>query len=140
MIILTCDHGGYEAMARLKKYFDKHNIEYKYMGPETLNPDDDYPDFVHPACQEILKDKSNIGIFMCGSGVGVNMVANRYKGIRAVCANDYVLAYLARKDEDANVLTLGARLLSDKAIIKTIKIFLTSEFEGGRHLRRINKY
>ena len=89
---------------------------------------------------EELKDKSNIGIFMCGSGIGVNMVANRYKGIRAVCANDYVLAYLARKDEDANVLTMGARLLSDRAIIKTIKVFLTSEFEGGRHLRRINKF
>ena len=140
MLILTCDHGGYDTMVKLRKYFDNKNIEYKYLGPTEFNPDDDYPDFVAPACQEVLKDESNIGIFMCGSGVGVNMVANRYKGIRAVCANDYVLAYLARKDENANVLTMGARLLSFRAILKTIKIFLTSQFEGGRHQRRINKF
>lgn len=140
MIILTCDHGAYDAMNKLKKYFDSKNIEYKYMGPAEYKADDDYPDFVIPACKEVLKDESNIGIFMCGSGIGVNMVANRFKGIRAVCANDYVLAYLARKDEDANVLTMGARLLSHRAILKTVKIFMSSKFEGGRHLRRINKF
>lgn len=140
MIILSSDHAGYDYMQKLMAYFKKKNVEFKYMGPESLNPDDDYPDLIAPATKEVLKDKSNIGIFMCGSGIGANMVANRQKGIRAVCANDYVSAYLARKDEDANVLTIGARIVSFRAALKIIKVFLTSEFEGGRHLRRIAKY
>ena len=139
-IAIGSDHAGYDYTQKLMKYLDSKNIEYKYMGPSTLNPDDDYPDFVAPASLEVLKDKDNIGIFMCGSGVGANMVANRFKGIRAVLANDYTLAYLARKDEDANVLNIGARLVSFRSALKIIKVFLTSEFEGGRHIRRINKY
>ncbi len=140
MLILSCDHAGYDYTQKLMKYFDSKNIEYKYMGPSTLDPEDDYPDYIIPASSEVLKDKDNIGIFMCGSGIGANIVANRHKGIRAVLANDYTLAYLARKDEDANVLTIGARLISFRTAIKIIKVFLTSEFEGGRHIRRINKY
>lgn len=140
MLILSCDHGGFDHIQKLMKYLDNKKIEYKYMGPATLDPEDDYPDFIIPATKEVLKDEDNIGIFMCGSGVGANIVANRYKGIRAVLANDYTLAYLARKDEDANVLTIGARLVSFRSALKIIKVFLTSEFEGGRHIRRINKY
>lgn len=140
MIILSCDHAGYDYTQKLMKYFDNKNIEYKYMGPKDFDPEDDYPDFIAPATKEVLKDKDNWGIFMCGSGVGANIVANRQKGIRAVCASDTAEAFLARKDEDANVLTLGARLISFRAAIKIIKVFLTSEFEGGRHARRIAKY
>ena len=140
MIILSCDHGAFELAQKLIKFFHKHNIEYKYMGPKEFNKDDDYPDFIIPASKEVLLDKSNRGIFLCGSGIGANMVANRFKGIRAVCANDYVSAYLARKDEDANVLTMGARIVSYRTAVKIIKVFLTSEFEGGRHLRRLAKY
>ncbi len=140
MIILSCDHAGFDAMQKMMKFLDKNNLEYKYLGPKTLDPEDDYPDFIAPATKEVLKSKDNIGIFMCGSGVGANIVANRHKGIRAVCAHDYTIAYLARKDEDANVLTLGARLTSFRTMIKIVKVFLTSEFEGGRHARRIAKY
>ncbi len=140
MLILSCDHAGYDYTQRLIKFLNAKKIEFKYMGPTEFNKDDDYPDFIAPATEEVLKDKDNVGIFMCGSGVGANIVANRYKGIRAVCAQDYTIAYLARKDEDANVLTLGARLISFRLALKIIKVFLTSEFEGGRHIRRIEKY
>lgn len=140
MIILTCDHGAFEFEKKIMEYFDKQKIEYKYMGPSEYNHEDDYPDFAITASKEVLKDKDNIGIFMCGSGIGMNMVANRFKGIRAVCANDVVSAFLARKDEDANVLTMGARLISVRTALKIIKVFLKSEFEGGRHARRIEKY
>ncbi len=140
MIIISCDHAGFEHAQKLQKFFDNKKIEYKYMGPNKYDKDDDYPDFVAPATLEVLKDKDNCGIFICGSGIGANIVANRQKGIRAVCALDTVSAFLARKDEDANVLTLGARLTSFRACLKIIKVFLTSEFEGGRHIRRINKY
>ena len=140
MIILSCDHAGFDYMQKLMAFFDKQKIEYKYMGPTEFDKQDDYPDFIHPASQEVLKNEDNCGIFMCGSGIGANMVANRYKGIRAVCASDPVPAFLARKDEDANVLTIGTRLVSFRTAIKIIKVFLTSEFEGGRHAKRIAKY
>lgn len=140
MIILSCDHAGFDYMQKLIPYFTKLNIEFKYMGPAEFDKEDDYPDLIAPATEEVLKDKNNVGIFMCGSGIGANIVANRYKGIRAVCASDTVEAFLARKDEDANVLTIGARLTSYRNALKIIKIFLSSEFEGGRHARRIAKY
>lgn len=140
MIVLSCDHAGFDYMEKLMQFFDKHSIEYKYMGPKEFNQEDDYPDFIAPASEEVLKDEDNCGIFMCGSGIGANMVANRYKGIRAVCADDTVEAFLARKDEDANVLTIGTRLVSFRSAIKIIRVFLSTEFEGGRHARRIAKY
>ncbi|MBQ9795547.1 MAG: RpiB/LacA/LacB family sugar-phosphate isomerase [Clostridia bacterium] len=140
MIVLSCDHAGFDYMQKLMKYFDKHQIEYKYMGPAEFNGEDDYPDFIIPASKEVLLDTDNCGIFMCGSGAGANMVANRFKGIRAICASDPVEAFFARKDEDANVLTIGSRFVSFRKAIKIIQIFLTSEFEGGRHARRIAKY
>jgi len=140
MIILSCDHAGFDYMQKLMSYFDNKKIEYKYMGPKEYDKDDDYPDLIAPATEEVLKDEDNCGIFMCGSGAGANIVANRYKGIRAICASDPVEAFFARKDEDANVLTIGARFVSFRKAIKIIQIFLTSEFEGGRHARRIAKY
>ena len=140
MIILSCDHAGFDYMQRLMKYFDNKKIEYKYMGPAEFNKEDDYPDFIKPATEEVLKNEDDCGIFMCGSGAGANMVANRYKGIRAICASDEVEAFFARKDEDSNVLTIGTRFVSFRKAIKIIQTFLTSEFEGGRHLRRISKY
>ncbi len=140
MLILTCDHAGYDYVQRLMAYLKKRKIDFKYMGPKEYKSDDDYPDFVHPAAKEVLKDKDNVGIFICGSGTGANIVANRHKGIRAVCASDTAEAFLARKDEDANVLTMGSRLISYPMALKIMKVFLTSPFEGGRHIRRINKY
>lgn len=140
MIVLSCDHAGFDLTQQLIQYFEKHNVDYKYIGPKEFNKDDDYPDFIIPASKEVLKDKNNWGIFVCGSGIGANMVANRHKGIRAILAQDVTTAYLARKDEDANVLTLGARITGFRSALKIIKVFLTSEFEGGRHERRIAKY
>lgn len=140
MIVLACDHAGYDFVQKLMKFFQGKNIDFKYMGPTEFNKDDDYPDFIKPATEEVLKHEDNCGIFVCGSGAGANIVANRYKGIRAICASDQVEAFFARKDEDANVLTLGARFISFRKAIKIIHTFLTSEFEGGRHARRIAKY
>ncbi len=140
MIIVSCDHAGFDYAQRLLKFFEEKEIDTKYMGPKSFDPDDDYPDFIQPASLEVLKDKANIGIFICGSGVGANIVANRNKGIRAVCAQDCALAFLARKDEDANVLTVGSRVIGYRTMLKIVKIFLRSEFEGGRHARRIAKY
>lgn len=140
MIVLCSDHGGYELKEEIKKFLTKNNVEFLDCGADSFDKDDDYPDFVHKAVPHVLDNEDNAGIFICGSGIGVSMVANRYKGIRAVLANDYTTAYLARKDEDANVLCMGARIVSKKMALKIIKVFFSSEFEGGRHSRRINKF
>lgn len=140
MIILASDHGGYQLKEDLKKYFTTHKIEFMDVGALQFNKDDDYPDFSLKGVQHVLENESNRGIFICGSGIGMNMSANRHKGIRAVCGNDILSVQLARKDEDANVLCLGAKYITKTKAIKLIKEFLSYQFEGGRHLRRINKY
>ncbi len=140
MIILSCDHNGFEYMQKLMQYLKQNKKQFKYMGPASFNADDDYPDFIAPASLEVVKNKNNMGIFLCGSGIGVNMVANRQKGIRAVCANDVNSAYWARHDDDANVLCCGARFISYRKLLKILNVFTTTKFEGGRHIRRINKF
>lgn len=140
MIYLASDHGGFQLKEEIKKFLDSTNTEYTDCGAFEYEQTDDYPDFAQAAIPEILKNTDNSGIFICGSGIGMSMVANRYKGIRAVVANDLESAFFARKDEDANVLCLGARIISKKMAIKIIKMFYKTEFEGGRHSRRIAKY
>lgn len=140
MIILASDHGGYQLKEELKKYFTNNKIEFLDVGALQYDKEDDYPDFSLNGVKQVLKDEANRGIFICGSGIGMNMSANRHKGIRAVCGNDVLSVQLARKDEDANVLCLGAKYITKTKAIKLIKTFLSYPFEGGRHLRRINKY
>ena len=140
MIILASDHGGYNLKEEIKKFLINSKTEFVDVGAITYNQEDDYPDFSAKGVTEVLKNKENAGIFICGSGIGMAMSANRNKGIRAVVANDLESAFLARKDEDANVLCIGARLTSKRMAIKIIKIFFKTPFEGGRHQRRIDKY
>lgn len=140
MLVLACDHAGFELKEYLKQYFTKNNIDFIDIGALKYDKDDDYPDIVVNGVKKVLENTSNKGIFVCGSGIGMCMASNRFKGIRCVVAYKPIIAKLARKDEDANVLALGARLTSKRQALKIIKTFLTSPFEGGRHLRRINKY
>lgn len=140
MIILASDHGGYNLKEEIKKFLEKSKTEFIDVGALEYDQQDDYPDFSLKGVKEVLKDEDNAGIFICGSGIGMAMSANRHKGIRAVVANDIESAFLARKDEDANVLCIGARLTSKRMAIKIIKMFFKTSFEGGRHLRRIQKY
>lgn len=140
MIVLASDHGGYELKEYLKQYFAKRNIEFIDTGALNYDPDDDYPDIVKPAVKQVLKDENNRGIFICGSGAGISMVANRYKGIRCVLAYTPILAQMSRQHNNANVLALGGRQISKTMALKIIKTFLNTKFEGGRHIRRIEKF
>ncbi len=140
MIVLASDHGGYNLKEDIKKFLIETKTEFVDVGALSYNQDDDYPDFSAKGVEEVLKNEDNAGIFICGSGIGMAMSSNRYKGIRAVVANDLESAFLARKDEDANVLCIGARLTSKRMAMKIIKMFFKTPFEGGRHQRRINKY
>ena len=140
MIILAADHGGYELKEYLKQYFTKHKIEYIDTGALEYDANDSYPEIAQNAVKQILKNDNSRGIFICGSGVGISMVTNRHKGIRAVLAYTPQIAEMARRHNNANVLALGGRYITKAMALKITKTFLNAEFEGGRHQARIDKF
>lgn len=139
MIILASDHAGYLLKEEVKKFFNKENIIAIDVGCYSREQLDDYPDFAKAGNVKVLEDPRNVGIFICGSGIGMSMAANRNPKIRAALCRSETDAMLARAHNDANVLCLGGRFTKTKKAIKIIKVFLITDFEGGRHSRRIKK-
>lgn len=140
MIVLACDHGGYELKEYLKQYFTKHKIDFLDTGAINYEPNDEYPTIAKNAVKYVLKDENNRGIFICGSGVGISMVANRHKGIRCVLAYTPQIAEMSRKHNNANVIALGGRYITKAMALKMVKIFMSTEFEGGRHVKRLEMF
>lgn len=140
MIILASDHAGYMLKEEIKKFFNNENIIAIDVGCYSRENLDDYPDFAKAGNEKVLEDSRNVGIYICGSGIGMSMVANRNPKIRAALCHDEIFASLARKHNDANVLCLSGRFTTPRKAIKIIKVFLTTEFEGGRHAKRIKKF
>ncbi|MBO7526813.1 MAG: ribose 5-phosphate isomerase B [Clostridia bacterium] len=138
MIILACDHAGYVLKEQIKSFFNKENITTIDVGCYS-NESCDYPDYAKAGNEKVLEGANNIGIYICGSGIGMCMAANRNPKIRAALCNTANFASLARRHNDANVLVLPGRYMSRAKAIRIIKVFLTTNFEGGRHLRRIKK-
>ena len=140
-IILASDHSGLELKNKLCDYIKLNIKDYEIIdvGPYYYDKDDDYHDFVNKANNEVIKRKG-LGIYCCASGIGVSMVANRNREIRAVNACIKEHALFARLHEDANVLCFGQKYVDFDFAIEALKIFMTTKFDGGRHLRRINKY
>lgn len=138
MIIIASDHRGYLLKEDLKTFFNQENIITIDVGAYSKEPVD-YPDIVKLANAKVLEDKNNVGIYICGSGIGVSLAANRNPKIRAALCLNENMAMLARKHNDANVLCIGANFTKKKKAIKMIKLFLTTAFEGGRHARRLKK-
>ena len=133
-VYIASDHAGFKLKSQLLKIFTK----MADLGTKS-NESVDYPDFAHKLTKEVLKNKDNFGILICGTGVGMSIVANRKKGIRAGLANNTITARLIRKHNDANVLVLPGRFINTKEAKKCVQAFLTSKFESGRHKKRINK-
>ena len=122
----------------IKDYFNKKKISYNDLGPEN-DKKVDYPDYAHKVAKRVKKNKNHVGILVCGSGTGMNMAANKHKNIRAAQCFNAKSTKLSRLHNDANIITLGSRLISKKNAFKFIKIFLNTKFDGGRHLRRVKK-
>ncbi len=137
MIIMASDHRGYQLKEELKTFFNHENIITIDVGTYSKEPVD-YPDFAKLGMDKVLENKNNVGIFICGSGIGMSIAANRNPKIRAALCLNTRMAMLARKDNDANVLCLSGMLRKKKAI-NIVKVFLTTSFEGGRHARRLKK-
>ena len=135
---LACDHAGFEYKEELKKYLENKNIEVADYGCFSLESVD-YPDFAHKLSESIETKKNDLGIQFCGTGNGINMSANKHQGIRAaLCWNTHI-AEQSRLHNNANVLTMPARHLEWREIVEIVEIFINTDFEGGRHERRVNK-
>ncbi len=137
-IAIGSDHAGFELKQELIEYFKNTVIEIIDKGCYNIERVD-YPDFGHAVAKAVLSSEVNFGILMCGSGNGINMSANKHKGIRAALCWNEEIAKLARLHNDANILVLPARYISLEEAKKCVAIFLTEKFEGGRHQQRIEK-
>lgn len=132
------DHAGFKLKETVRKYLLEKGIEVKDFG--TYAEDSvDYPDFAHPVANAVENKEVDFGIIMCGSGNGINMAANKHKGIRAALSWNAEIAKLARQHNDANILTLPGRFIEEAEALKAVDVFLETAFEGGRHQKRVEK-
>jgi len=137
-IAIACDHAGYETKEKLKIWLTEKGYEINDFGTYS-DKSTDYPDYAHPMALSVEKKESDIGISLCGSGNGINMAANKHQGIRSALCWKKELAELARLHNDANICALPARFVSFDEAKEIVDIFLNTDFEGGRHIARINK-
>ena len=136
MIAIGCDHGGYKLKEELKKYMDEKEIEYKDFG--TMSEESiDYPNIAKKVAMAVQSKECEKGILICRSGIGMSMCANKYKGIRcAVCYKEETAKY-ARMHNDSNVLALGADYITTNEAVCILRMWLATEYEGGRHQERL---
>jgi len=137
-VALASDHAGFKMKQEILEWLMQNNVDFKDFG--TFSTDAvDYPDFAHPMAKALENNEFHYGISLCGSGNGINMAANKHQGIRSAICWDVELAYLARLHNDANICALPARFISVEKAIQIVEKFLTTGFEGGRHIKRIEK-
>jgi len=132
------DHAGVEYKNYIKEYLLAKDIEVNNYGTDSLDSVD-YPDFAHPVSNDVNEEKADLGILICGSGNGVCMTANKYKNVRAALCWNKELALLSKSHNNANIVCIPARFIEKEEALEIIKTFISQEFEGGRHERRVNK-
>ena len=137
-IPIASDHAGYELKERLRAALAAMGYDVQDIG--THGPaSTDYPDYAHPLAQQVAEGAAARGVLLCGTGLGMSYVANRYPGVRAAVAWSPEVAALARQHNDANILVLPARFVSDEDALAILRAWLETPFEGGRHERRVHK-
>jgi ribose 5-phosphate isomerase B len=137
-IPIASDHAGFELKERLRVSLAELGFDVEDIGTHST-ASTDYADYAHPLAQEVSSGEVQRGVLLCGTGLGMSYVANRYPGVRAAVAWTPEIAALARKHNDANVLVLPARFVSDEDAVAILKAWLDTDFEGGRHTRRVEK-
>jgi len=137
-IAIGCDHAGFPYKKAVTDLLDDKKIAVLDHGTNSLDSVD-YPDFVHPVANDVESGTAQLGIVICGSGNGVAITANKHAGIRAALCWDTDLAALARQHNNANVIAIPARFVSEEKAVEMVEIFLNTKFEGGRHARRVGK-
>jgi len=137
-ILIASDHAGFEMKTAVERILKERGYEYEDMG--TNSPDStDYADYAHPLAEKISDGEAERGILLCGTGLGMSYAANRHPNVRAAVVWAPEIAALARQHNDANVLVLPSRFVSEKQAAEIVDAFLNSNFEGGRHARRVDK-
>ena len=137
-IFISSDHAGFKLKETIKDYLRNNKVKFEDLGPKD-DSSVDYPDYAHKVARKVKSRKSNVGILVCGSGTGMNIAANKHKNIRAAQCFNLKSTKLSRLHNDANIITLGSRLVTKKNALKFISVFLNTKFDGGRHLRRVKK-
>ncbi len=137
-IAIAADHGGFELKDSMVEYIKSLGNEVVDLGTNSADSVD-YPDYAKKVWEEIQKGNSDLGILICGTGIGMSLAANKFEGIRAACVSDVYSAKMSRNHNNANVLCIGARVIGDEVAKLIIKTFLENEFEAGRHQRRVDK-
>ena len=137
-IFISSDHAGFKLKETIKDYLRNKKIKFEDLGPMN-DASVDYPDYAHKVAKKVKLNKSNVGILVCGSGTGMNIAANKHKNIRAAQCFNPKSTKLSRLHNDANIITLGSRLITKKNALKFISVFLNTKFDGGRHLKRVKK-
>ena len=137
-ILISNDHAGVELKNAIDNFLKNNGYVVENLG-DNSGKSVDYPDIIHPLAKEISNNKNKKGIIMCGTGNGVSMVANKYKGVRAGLCWSKEIAELARLHNNANALALPARFINEKEALQIVEVFLQTPFEGGRHQIRVEK-
>ncbi len=137
-IAIASDHGGFDLKEKILTYLKAQNISVDDLGTHSTDSVD-YPDYAHKMAHYILNKKADLGILICGTGVGISIAANRHKGIRAALIYNNFVAEMAKKHNNANILVFGGRTMPFEDVISYINTFLNTSFEGGRHQTRLNK-
>lgn len=138
MIAIGSDHGGFDLKEAIKAHLKELGLEFKDYGTYDKSSCD-YPDIAKVACEGIASGECEIGVLICGTGIGISMAANKVKGIRAACCSDYYSAKYTRLHNDANVLCMGGRVVGEGLAMEMVDVFLNTKFEGGRHQKRVDK-
>ena len=137
-IFIASDHAGFNLKEIIKQYLLKRKLAFQDLGPEN-DKRVDYPTYAHNVAKKVKVNKNNVGILICGSGTGMNIAANKHKNVRAAQCFNEKSTKLSRLHNDANIITLGSRLLTKKTALSCVSVFLNTKFEGGRHSKRIKK-
>ena len=137
-IVLASDHAGYKLKEEIKKFLIKKKNKVLDLGTKNTNSVD-YPDFAHLLSRKMKTNNNKFGILICGSGIGMDMTANKHKNIRAALCYNIQSAKLSRQHNNANVMSIGARLTNKNVALKCVTTFIKTNFKGGRHLRRVRK-
>ncbi len=138
MLVLASDHAGFPLKEEIKAYLDEKGVEYIDCGTDST-ASVDYAKFAQTACLKVTGGEADMAILCCGTGIGISMAANKVKGIRAACCSDYFSAKFTRMHNDANVLCMGARVIGAGLACELVNVFINTEFEGGRHQRRVDQ-
>ena len=136
-VALACDHAGYPLKEELKKHFEKTGVAYVDLGTNSLESVN-YPEFADKLCKAIQGGECDLGVLVCGTGIGMGMAANKHKGIRAAVCSDTFSARFTRMHNDANVLCMGARVVGAGLAEDMVDLFLSTGYEGGRHQKRVD--